>query len=84
MANHHAFSISAIARRSAIAAAAISTAALLMTACSDSPTSPSGTGSNLRLMLTDAPAGVDQVNVYFTTVTFFEGKPGKYSLKMPL
>ena len=68
MANHHAFSISAIARRSAIAAAAISTAALLMTACSDSPTSPSGTGSNLRLMLTDAPAGVDQVNVYFTTV----------------
>ena len=43
-------------------------ALVLAAACSDSPTSPSGTGSNLRLMLTDAPAGVDQVNVYFTSV----------------
>ena len=34
----------------------------------DNPASPSGTGSNLRLMLTDAPAGVDQVNIYFTSV----------------
>jgi hypothetical protein len=50
--------------RAAVLAAAIG---LLATACSDSPSSPSGSG-NLRLMLTDAPAGVDQVNIYFTTV----------------
>jgi hypothetical protein len=67
MANH-AFSLPAIARVRVYAAAAIVTAVMLMTACGDSPTSPSGTGSNLRLMLTDAPAGVDQVNVYFTSV----------------
>ena len=44
------------------------TAVVLAAACSDNPTSPSGTGSNLRLMLTDAPAGVDQVQIYFTSV----------------
>ena len=66
MANHHAFSLLAIGR-CGVLAAAIATGALV-TACSDGPTSPSGTGSNLRLMLTDAPAGVDQVNIYFTSV----------------
>ena len=50
--------------RAAVLAAAIG---LLAAACSDNPTSPSGS-SNLRLMLTDAPAGVDQVNIYFTSV----------------
>ena len=50
--------------RAAVFAAAIG---LLATACSDSPSSPSGSG-NLRLMLTDAPAGVDQVNIFFTSV----------------
>ena|SRR5688572_1711950 len=50
--------------RAAVLAAAIG---LLAAACSDNPASPSGNG-NLRLMLTDAPAGVDQVNIYFTTV----------------
>ena len=50
--------------RAVVLAAAIG---LLAAACSDNPTSPSGNG-NLRLMLTDAPAGVDQVNIYFTTV----------------
>ncbi len=53
-----------LAIRAAILAAAIG---LLATACSDSPSSPSGSG-NLRLMLTDAPAGVDQVNIFFTSV----------------
>jgi hypothetical protein len=49
-------------------AAALSAAlGVLAAACSDSPSSPSGSG-NLRLMLTDAPAGVDQVNIYFTSV----------------
>lgn len=47
--------------------AVLATSGVLFAACSDNPSSPSGTG-NLRLMLTDAPAGVDQVNVYFTTV----------------
>ena len=42
-------------------------ALVLAIGCSDGPSSPSGAG-NLRLMLTDAPAGVDQVNVYFTSV----------------
>ena len=53
-------------------------ALVLAAACSDSPTSPSGTGSNLRLMLTDAPAGVDQVNIYFTSV---DAKPVGGSLE---
>lgn len=48
-------------------------AAVLMglsaSACSDSPTSPIG-GGNLSLMLTDAPLDdVDEVNIYFTSVT---------------
>ena len=47
---------------------ALAASALLVAACGDNPASPSGTGSNLRLMLTDAPAGVDQVNIYFTSV----------------
>jgi hypothetical protein len=55
--------------RGALALAAVVTGGLLMTACGDGPTSPSATGSNLRLMLTDAPAGVDQVQIYFTGVT---------------
>jgi hypothetical protein len=46
----------------------VSVGGLLIAACSDGPTSPSAAGSNLRLMLTDAPAGVDQVNIYFTSV----------------
>jgi len=54
--------------RAVALAAVVSVVGLLAAACSDSPTSPSGTGSNLRLMLTDAPAGVDQVNIYFTSV----------------
>jgi|SRR5687767_10062034 hypothetical protein len=48
--------------------AALAASGLLLVACGDNPASPSGTGSNLRLMLTDAPAGVDQVNIYFTSV----------------
>jgi len=47
---------------------ALAASGLLFAACGDNPASPSGTGSNLRLMLTDAPAGVDQVNIYFTSV----------------
>lgn len=47
---------------------ALAASALLFAACGDNPASPSGTGANLRLMLTDAPAGVDQVNIYFTSV----------------
>jgi hypothetical protein len=44
-------------------------AGLLAQACSDSPTSPAG-GANLSLMLTDAPIDdVDEVNIYFTSVT---------------
>ena len=52
--------------RTRIFVAAIAALALAI-ACSSGPTSPSG-GGNLRLMLTDAPAGVDQVQIYFTTV----------------
>jgi hypothetical protein len=59
--------LKALGRRGAVAAGVVA-AGLLISACSDSPTSPSATGSNLRVMLTDAPAGVDQVNIYFTTV----------------
>jgi hypothetical protein len=54
-------------RAAALCLAALATAGLLVAACGDSPTSPSGS-SNLRVMLTDAPAGVDQVNIYFTSV----------------
>ena len=49
--------------------AVITTLASVGAACSGSPTSPSG-NANLRLMLTDAPiAGLEKVNIYFTTVT---------------
>jgi hypothetical protein len=58
--------------------AALAASGLLLTACGDNPASPSGTGSNLRLMLTDAPAGVDQVNIYFTSV---DAKPVGRSLE---
>lgn len=55
-------------RKVAILATVLSAAiGLFAAACSDSPASPSGSG-NLRLMLTDAPAGVDQVNIFFTSV----------------
>ena len=58
--------------------AALAASGLLLAACGDNPASPSGTGSNLRLMLTDAPAGVDQVNIYFTSV---DAKPVGRSLE---
>ena len=58
--------------------AAFAASGLLLAACGDNPASPSGTGSNLRLMLTDAPAGVDQVNIYFTSV---DAKPVGRSLE---
>jgi hypothetical protein len=57
---------------------AFAASGLLLAACGDNPASPSGTGSNLRLMLTDAPAGVDQVNIYFTSV---DAKPVGGSLE---
>ena len=57
---------------------ALAASGLLLAACGDNPASPSGTGSNLRLMLTDAPAGVDQVNIYFTSV---DAKPVGRSLE---
>lgn len=60
--------MSPLLRKAAAAVATAAASALLVAACSESPTSPSGTGSNLRVMLTDAPAGVDQVNIFFTSV----------------
>jgi hypothetical protein len=48
---------------------AVATMASIAAACGSNPTSPSG-NTNLRLMLTDAPiAGLEKVNIYFTTVT---------------
>jgi hypothetical protein len=60
--------IKRLSRAAVLCLTALATAGLIVAACGDSPTSPSGSGSNLRLMLTDAPAGVDQVNIFFTSV----------------
>jgi hypothetical protein len=65
----YATQIKRLSRAAALCLAALAAAGLIVAACGDSPTSPSGSGSNLRLMLTDAPAGVDQVRIYFTGVT---------------
>jgi hypothetical protein len=46
--------------------------ATIWVSCGDSPTSPTASagGSNLRLLLTDAPIDdVEEVNIYFTNVT---------------
>ncbi len=50
----------------------IAAMALIAASCGGSPTSPmaGAGGSNLRLLLTDAPIDdVEQVNIYFTNVT---------------
>jgi hypothetical protein len=66
-------------------AAAVAT--LLATACSGTPTSPSGvSNANLKILLTDAPIDdVQKVNIYFTSLTVKpEGKPVKeLTLQLP-
>lgn len=65
------FDLRKLKRAYVLAVAVLAGAGLLTASCSGSgiPTSPSGS-ANLRLMLTDAPIpGVEQVNIYFTSVT---------------
>jgi hypothetical protein len=56
----------------ALACATVLTAVTTVASCGDSPTSPGALNgnSNLRLLLTDAPIDdVDEVRIYFTSVT---------------
>lgn len=58
---------------------AVGAVSVIVNACGNSPVSPTAIpgGANLALMLTDAPIDdVEQVNIYFTSVTVKpEGKP---------
>lgn len=69
-------------------AAGAALVALVGTACSGSPSSPSGLSgnANLRIMLTDAPIDdVEKVNIYFTSVTVKpSGKPVERGLTLTL
>ena len=76
----HLKSVSSRLRSTVVLGLAMALVSVLANACGDNPVSPTavpGAGANFAVMLTDAPIDdVEQVNIYFTSVTVKpEGKP---------